>query len=122
MTNHITIEPNTKTDIFTLLNSEAVRRDPYATYAHYRQTRPVLDTGMGVWFLFSHEDCSRILRDRELSVDERQALVPGPGDELPTLIHLDPPDHERLRRLVQMAFTPKRVDAATVSGNSNYLG
>jgi cytochrome P450 len=103
-------ELDAKEDIFTLLYSDSVRRDPYATYARYRADQRVLDTGMTVWFLFGYADCNRILRDRELSVDERHALMPGPGDELPTLIHLDPPDHERLRRLVQMAFTPKRVD------------
>jgi cytochrome P450 len=97
-------------DIFTMLDSEAVRRDPYPTYARYRSSQRVLDTGVGVWFLFGHDDCNRILRDREMSVDERNAIIPGPGSELPTLIDIDPPDHERLRRLVQMAFTPKRVE------------
>ena len=97
-------------DIFTLLNSESVRKDPYPLYARYRAENRVLDTGMGVWFLFGHRECEQMLRDRELSVDERNAFMPGAGDELPTLIHLDPPDHDRLRRLVQTAFTPKRVE------------
>ena len=105
------VEFDAKEDIFTLLNEDSVRRNPYPTYARYRTGQRVLDTGAGVWFLFGHDDCNRMLRDRELSVDERHALLPGPGDNLPTLIHLDPPDHERLRRLVQLAFTPQRVDA-----------
>jgi cytochrome P450 len=103
-------QATTNQDIFSLLNSDAVRCDPYPTYARFRADHPVLDTGVGVWFAFQHEDCNRILRDRNLSVDERKAFIPGPGDDLPTLIHLDPPDHERLRRLVQTAFTPTRVE------------
>jgi cytochrome P450 len=97
-------------DIFSILNSEATRRDPYPTYDHYRSAHGLLDIGMGVWFAFRYDDCNRLLRDSELSVDERHAIIPGPGDDLPTLIHLDPPDHERLRRLVQMAFTPRAIE------------
>ena len=98
-------------DIFTLLSSEETRRNPYPVYARFRSEQPILDTGAGIWFLFGYEDCNRLLRNSELSVDERNAFMPGPGDELPTLIHLDPPDHGRLRKLVQLAFTPKRVEA-----------
>lgn len=98
-------------DIFTLLSSEETRRDPYPVYARFREQQQVLDTGTGVWFLFGYEDCNRLLRNSEVSVDERNAFMPGPGDELPTLIHLDPPDHGRLRKLVQLAFTPKRVES-----------
>jgi cytochrome P450 len=98
-------------DIFTLLSSEETRRNPYPVYARLRKEQPILDTGAGIWFLFGYEECNRLLRNSELSVDERNALIPGPGDKLPTLIHLDPPDHGRLRKLVQLAFTPKRVEA-----------
>ena len=80
-------------------------------YARFRSETKVLNTGAGIWFLFGYEDCNRLLRNSVLSVDERNAFMPGPGDELPTLIHLDPPDHGRLRKLVQLAFTPKRVEA-----------
>ncbi len=101
----------TGADIFTLLSSEETRSNPYLVYAQLRIEQRILDTGAGVWFLFGFDDCNRLLRNNELSVDERNAFLPGPGDQLPTLIHLDPPDHGRLRKLVQLAFTPKRVEA-----------
>lgn len=107
----MTNSSQTEEDIFALLYSDEVRLDPYTTYARFQRDRPLLDTGFGVWFVFGYEHCSRLLRDRDLSVDERNALIAGAGDSLPTLIHIDPPDHDRLRRLVQMAFTPKRVEA-----------
>jgi cytochrome P450 len=115
-------------DVFSALTTEAARLDPYPVYAAYRTGRRLVDTGMGVWFVFGHEDCLALLRERRTSVDERNSLI-GAGqeeDRLRTLIHLDPPDHDRLRRLVQVAFTPRRVEAlreraeaivaATVSG------
>jgi len=99
-------------DVFAALTSPDARRDPYPTHAAYRTEMPLLDTGLGLWFVFGFHDCLALLRSSRTSVDERHATIPGPPkpDEPPTLIHLDPPDHDRLRRLVQVAFTPRRVE------------
>lgn len=103
------------TDVFGLLMSPAVRTDPYPTYARLLATQPVIDTGLGVHFVFSHHDCLTLLRDRRVSVDERRSNLEIPaGEPLPTLFHLDPPDHTRLRALVATAFTPRRVEALRV--------
>ena len=95
---------------------------PYEQYAQLRAddpVRPALDTG---WLLFAYDDVIRLLRDPTLSVEDRN--VPGPsarnemvaammGDREPrgnrAILNLDPPDHDRIRRLVSYAFTPKRV-------------
>jgi cytochrome P450 len=98
-------------DVFGTLMAGENRRDPYPVYARYVAERPIVDTGLGLWFVSGYADCLALLRDRRVSVDERLAMNPGPGDELSTLIHLDPPDHTRLRRLVQTAFTPRRVES-----------
>lgn len=97
-------------DVFAALTAPDVRNDPYGRYLAYRNERPVLDTGLGAWFVFGYHDSMAILRDRRWSVDESKSLLASPPDELPTLIHLDPPNHDRLRRLVQVAFTPRRVE------------
>lgn len=97
-------------DIFGSLMSPEVRADPYPYYAQYRVAHPLADTGLEIWFVFGYADCLTLLRERRVSVDERHRPIPGSGDELPTLIHLDPPVHDRLRRLVQAAFTPRRVE------------
>ncbi len=100
------------TDLFALLSSAEVRPDPYPTYARFLAERPMVDTGFGVRFVLGHEDCLTLLRERRVSVDERHSSFGRPPrDEVPTLIHLDPPDHTRLRRLVASAFTPHRVEA-----------
>ena len=98
-------------DVFSALMTPQARQDPYPTYRGYQAEKPVLNTGNGLWFLFGYADSLAMLRDRRVSVDGSNALNGGPPDELPTLIHLDPPAHTRLRRLVQMAFTPRRIDA-----------
>jgi cytochrome P450 len=101
-------------DVFSLFVEPLSRIDPYGVYTAYRAERRAVAAG-GLHFLFAYDDCLSLLRDRRTSVDERRAVPPGAGDELPTLIHLDPPDHDRLRRLVQAAFTPRRVDGMRTS-------
>ena len=100
-------------DVFAALATAEARLDPYPVLAEYRRERPVVETGLGVVFFSRYDDCLTLLRDRRFSVDERNAPITGvtEPDDYPTLIKVDPPDHDRLRRLVQAAFTPRRVDA-----------
>lgn len=107
----------------------AWRRDPYAVYGELRQRNPVHRSPLGFWVFTRHEDCLAVLRDRRSSSDGRKAdperlralrtfdeAVSG-GDameeilgEMAPFLFRDPPDHSRLRGLVQKAFTPKVVD------------
>jgi cytochrome P450 len=77
---------------------------------------------IGGWALFRYEDCASVLRDARFSCDDRQffrfeqlrALLKRRGaleDDHPTMLRLDPPEHTRLRSLVQPTFTPRAVDA-----------
>jgi cytochrome P450 len=107
----VPIETSETTDVFGILTSPEVRRDPYGAYARLLAAGPVVGAGADLRFVFGYDDCVALLRDRRASVDERKAApgLPSP-DTLPTLIHLDPPDHTRLRDLVASAFTPRRVE------------
>lgn len=101
--------------------------DPYPLYAMLRSNNPVFRApipghdGPGVWLLTRHADCHAVLRDPRFSVRRElaaitqqyrdqlpQALLGGP-DGLRTMLIMDPPDHTRVRRLVNKAFTPRRV-------------
>jgi cytochrome P450 len=97
--------------------------DPYPQYAQLCAENPVQRTPLGLWALFSYDDAVRLLRDPSLSVEDRSVIGPNPRAELREqilgdrpqrgtrqILNLDPPDHTRLRRLVQQAFTPRMVE------------
>jgi cytochrome P450 len=95
--------------------------DPYAQFARLRELDPVHPTLDGNWMLFRYDDCFRILRDATLSVDDRNIRVSAKNQQFAELreqdrgersmLGLDPPDHDRLRRLVSKAFTPRAIEA-----------
>lgn len=114
----------------SLLLDPRLLSDPYPLYRTLRSTQPVLrlpipgHTGPGAWVLTRHADVHRVLRDAaHFSVDRRRAAVVRENLErlprallaeeagLRSMLLLDPPDHTRLRGLVNKAFTPKRVSA-----------
>jgi cytochrome P450 len=109
--------------LFTLANSPEFRDDPYVFYRMLRESTPRLRTDFGLWFLTTHADASAVLRDPRNSSDEHhsnlyeqfleQARAEGREstiDSFQTMLFMDPPDHTRLRGLVQMAFTPRMVE------------
>ena len=99
--------------------SDRTAQDPYPVYAALRQRDPVHRSRlMNAWMFARHADVDAILRDhRNFGSDPRkgtltarqQAMLPAP-DEF-TMLFLDPPDHRRLRALVNKAFTPRAVAA-----------
>ena len=99
--------------------SAAVAQDPYPQYADLRERSPVHRSRlMNAWVFSRHADVDTVLRDhRRFSNDPRKrtlsrrqmASLPGPDDY--TMLFLDPPDHTRLRALVNKAFTRRAVNA-----------
>jgi cytochrome P450 len=77
--------------------------------------------GPGVWFLTRYEDVHNTLRDPRFSVDRMSATIIRENVErLPafvqqtaqgmrSMLNTDPPDHTRVRKLVNKAFTPRRI-------------
>lgn len=95
--------------------------DPYTQLAELREHRPVYPTPLGSWMLFRYDDVFRLLRDPDLSVDDRNATLRAGADRYEeitgrprrvtrSMLFLDPPDHDRLRRLVSQAFTPRAIE------------
>jgi cytochrome P450 len=96
--------------------------DPYPAYRAERERAPVQQTAFGPWLLLRYADVVRVLRHPAVSVvdgepDEAvlqriEAIVGRrPGPRARSLLGLDPPDHTRIRRLVQHAFTPKVIES-----------
>ncbi len=94
-------------------------QDPYPTYARLRSRSPVHRSRLlEAWVFTRYADVEAILRDyRRFSnmpssrrTPRRQrSFVPPRADW--TMLFLDPPEHTRLRALVNQAFTPRAVDA-----------
>src|SRR5437764_9405721 len=74
---------------------------------------------MESWILSCYEDVDTVLRDHKRfssdarnrrSARRRQSTVTGPN-EPPSMLFSDPPDHTRLRALVNKAFIPQAIEA-----------
>ncbi len=94
-------------------------QNPYPVYAALRARGAIHRSRlMNAWLFACHADADTILRDhRNFANDPRlgtltrrqQAMLP-PADEF-SMLFLDPPDHKRLRALVNKAFTSRAVNA-----------
>ncbi|MFC9222916.1 cytochrome P450 [Streptomyces hygroscopicus] len=97
----------------------AHRADPYPLYAELRKT-PVAHDEEGPYIVSTYWEIHGLLHDPRLSSDARNLdprAAPEPVDEdeglPPSFLKLDPPEHDRLRRLAMAPFgpphTPRRL-------------
>ena len=98
-------------DPMSQLHLRAGRDNPYAIYERIRRDGPLVPTRLGNLVTTSHRLCNTVLRDRRFGV--RSAEARGGGSETDdfdmSFLDRDPPDHTRLRRLAQPAFSPKQM-------------
>ncbi len=99
--------------------------DPYRAYAAIHAASPVFFwEDYGFWCFARHADVSALLRDRrfgrqithlmsraELGWPEPKAhLQPFDALERHSILELEPPEHTRLRNLVNRAFVSRRIE------------
>jgi len=117
--------PTIPPDLDELLVSPCMLSDPFPVYARLRLEAPVAwSPRWNAWIVSRHPDVDASLRDKDhLSNENRQALLfddltPQQRESLSRLRHYfaqkdvigsDPPDHTRMRALVQKAFTPRTI-------------
>jgi cytochrome P450 len=101
------------------LDEDSYYQDPLGFFARLRESRPVAPVDMPAygraWVVTRHADVRTVLTDPRLAKDVHR--WPGGGRSRPSeatgvyahMLHADPPDHTRQRRLVQKAFTPRRA-------------
>ncbi|MDA3629282.1 cytochrome P450, partial [Saccharopolyspora sp. WRP15-2] len=103
----------TSTSPVQRVTDPAARPDPYPIYAELRRT-PVLRDESGVHLVTTYWEIRDLLQDPRISSDSRN-LAPGASNLLaeadeatlpPSFIRLDPPEHDRLRRLAMRPFGP----------------
>ncbi len=112
-------------DIEVDLASPKFKADPYPFFARLREQAPVcrvaLPGGQPAWLITRYEDVAAALKEERLGKDRLKALTPDQATRQPwvpamfrpltrNMLDLDPPDHTRLRGLVQKAFTPRLVE------------
>lgn len=97
-----------------------VRWNPYPVYALMREEVPVFKTpyyemGNQPWLLTRHDDCVTLQKDPRFT--KSMARMAGDSEEMQMaaainrhMLFADPPDHTRLRSLVQQAFTPRIIN------------
>ncbi|MFE1287302.1 cytochrome P450 [Streptomyces sp. NPDC058751] len=116
--------PARSDDLAAALLTPEARRDPYPFYARMRREDPVHRSPQGIWYLTRYADVEAALGDLRLSNDRDRMTraYTALGGDLKAFSRLtdrlgrvmsntDPPDHARLRKLANRAFTARRVEA-----------
>lgn len=122
----LTIDPTTR---HVQLNARDpdFYNNPYPYYERLRQDAPIFYwEEFGLWCFVRHRDVSAILRDRRfgrqishkmsreeaglVEVAENPALKPFYDVDRYSMLELEPPDHTRLRGLVQKAFMARQIE------------
>ena len=93
-----------------------VQANPFPYYAYLREHAPVYQIpNVGFWAVSRYDDVFFILKNPKMfsssilvSASTGSDLDPWPP-ESPSMIATDPPDHTRLRKLINRAFTPRRI-------------
>ena len=116
-------------DLNVNIASPDFKADPFPFYRRLRETAPVhrvkLPDGQMGWVVTRYDDVVRVLTDERFAKDvfrvlSKEQLASGPLLArlvtpllMPLARHMlnrDPPDHTRLRALVQQAFSPRLVE------------
>ena len=105
-----------KGKLFEEILKQVNRPNPYPLYSELRAT-PVSKQEDGTYVVSTYREILSLLHDPRISSDLRKSTA-GPGEiarkiesgnQEPAFIFRDPPDHDRLRRMVMHEFTPERV-------------
>jgi pimeloyl-[acyl-carrier protein] synthase len=85
--------------------------DPYAWYDALRDREPVhFHARAGMWFLTRHDDCARVLRERDFSAALGQHLRRRADPLPPSMLNADASDHARLRAPAAKVFAARSVE------------
>jgi cytochrome P450 len=106
-----------RTDVFNPAAPEVIR-NPYPWFDVLRESDPVHAGVQGMRFLTRYADVDRVLRDHRTFVRGRfsEILSENFGDNSlddvmsKFMFALDPPDHTRLRKLVNHSFTTRKME------------
>jgi cytochrome P450 len=95
---------------------------PYDTLKELRDAGPIVKiddpiTGIPYWLVTRQQELDFISKNPKIFSSRERLAFPMELDEMNaeaqrlTIINMDPPLHQKMRRLVRAAFTPKAVDS-----------
>jgi cytochrome P450 len=105
-----------------VLSAERVR-DPYSYFREMQRETPIYwNAKYRAWFVTRFDDVTQAFRDPRFSADRIAAFSANNANQdkaFANVLHVladwlvfkDPPDHTRLRRLLQSSFTMKEVES-----------
>ncbi|TXJ74656.1 cytochrome P450 [Streptomyces lavendulae] len=114
----------TRDSIVRRITDFANRADPYPVYRELRATPVLHEEEGGPYVISSYWDIEALLHDPRISSEAANLADPGEDAALlqseetgglpPSFLRLDPPEHDRLRRIANSAFgpphRPRRID------------
>jgi cytochrome P450 len=90
-----------------------LRPDYYELLARLRAEAPVYDTGNGIKLVSRYHDIREVSREPERFCSGRGVLVNDPirqgGTITGSILHMDPPEHNEWRRILNRHFTARAV-------------
>ncbi len=104
----------TATDLYYDPYDYAIDADPYPIWRRLRDEAPVYRNEQhGFYALSRYDDVLAGLLDQETYRSGHgivlEMITDEPYQDIPMMIMKDPPEHTRLRKLVNRAFTPRRI-------------
>jgi cholest-4-en-3-one 26-monooxygenase len=107
-------------DQIDLFNADTyVEGVPHEQFAYLRREAPVyrheVEDGAYFWCVTRHEDLVAVNRDAaRFSSWQRTALINADTEDMleqqrMMMLNMDPPDHSKLRKIVNKGFTPKMI-------------
>ncbi|OME92183.1 MULTISPECIES: cytochrome P450 family protein [Paenibacillus] len=105
---------NANESLKNALFTKEFTHNPYPVYEKLRQSDPILNLqfpdGRFGWLISNYEEAVEALKDVRFSKDVAKAMGQEQTSVFSTnMLFSDPPDHKRLRGLVQKGFTPQRI-------------
>jgi len=85
--------------------------NPYPTYEWLREEAPVYhNERLGFWALSRFDDVLVALHDTETYTSSKGVALEDDGQGASkSMIHMDPPDHTHMRKVIARRFTPRRI-------------
>lgn len=104
------------------LSSRAFKDEAYEFYKELRKSQPLYPLSLGAlgkgWLISRYDDAIHLLKNEKLkknyenvftAKEKRPALLKNEESLTKHMLNSDPPDHNRLRTLVQKAFTHRMI-------------